>query len=89
LQNEDWPKAAPTSIANDEDFQTWLAAITEGCAKRGGIVLTMENPGLQEKLAHKEAVLAKSMHAATRVALTLATIQSDRVGLFLGLNCLM
>ncbi|PLW31538.1 hypothetical protein PCANC_17141 [Puccinia coronata f. sp. avenae] len=77
LQNEDWPKAAPTSIANNEDFQNWLTAIAKGRAKRGGIALTMENPGLQEKLAHKEAVLAKSVHAATRVALTSATVQSD------------
>ncbi|PLW15915.1 hypothetical protein PCASD_19867 [Puccinia coronata f. sp. avenae] len=77
LQNKDWPKASPNLIANNEDFQSWLTAINEERAKRGGIVLTMENPGLRDQLAYKEAVLAKSVRAASRVASTSGPVESD------------
>ncbi|PLW07084.1 hypothetical protein PCASD_24053 [Puccinia coronata f. sp. avenae] len=73
LRNKDWPKASPNLIANNEDFQSWLTAINKARAKRGGIVLTMENPGLRDQLAHKEAVSAKSM----RVASMSGPVESD------------
>ncbi|PLW37354.1 hypothetical protein PCASD_09639 [Puccinia coronata f. sp. avenae] len=63
LRNEDYPKATPVSISSNTDFQNWIQTIIEVRAKRGGIVLTMENPQVKEQLAHKEALLAKSLCA--------------------------
>jgi hypothetical protein len=42
---------------------SWINEITATKAKKGGIILFMENPAQREALAHKEAVLAKSVRA--------------------------
>jgi hypothetical protein len=63
LQNKEYAKGTPVVISSDYDFQKWMDCIMENNLKRGGIILTMENPLVKEKLAHMEALLAKSIHA--------------------------
>ncbi|PLW24044.1 hypothetical protein PCASD_14507 [Puccinia coronata f. sp. avenae] len=61
LQNEEYAKGAPIVISSDYDFQKWMDCIVESKAKRGGMILMMENPLVKEKIAHMEALLAKSI----------------------------
>jgi hypothetical protein len=60
LRNNKWPKLETGQISNNESFMSWIDEITATKAKKGGIILVMENPAQREALAHKEAVLAKS-----------------------------
>jgi hypothetical protein len=80
LRNDEWPKSSPGAITNDEDFMSWIDEITATEAKKGGIVLVMENPAHREALAHKEAVLAKSVRAeSSRMAASMSRGLYDEV----------
>jgi hypothetical protein len=61
LQNNEYAKGAPMVISSDYDFQKWMDCIVESKAKRDGIILTMENLSVKEKLTHMEALVAKSI----------------------------
>jgi hypothetical protein len=57
LQNKEYAKGAPILISSDYDFQKWMGCIVESKAKRGGIILTIENSLVKEKIDHMEALL--------------------------------
>ncbi|PLW45102.1 hypothetical protein PCASD_04599 [Puccinia coronata f. sp. avenae] len=78
LQNKEYAKGAPIVISSNYNFQKCMDCIVESKAKRGGIILTMENPLVKEKLAHMEALLAKSICAeSSRLASQLGPAASD------------
>ncbi|PLW19508.1 hypothetical protein PCASD_18936 [Puccinia coronata f. sp. avenae] len=78
LQNEEYVKGTLVVIFSDYDFQKWMDCIVENNAKRGGIILTMENLLVKKKLAHMEALLAKSICAeSSRLASQSGPAASD------------
>jgi hypothetical protein len=80
LQNKEYAKGTPIVISSNYNFQKCMDCIVESKAKRGGIILTMENLLVKEKLAHMEALLAKSICAESpRLTSHLGPAASDDV----------
>jgi hypothetical protein len=80
LRNNKWPKSSPGALTNNKEFMSWIDEITATKAKKGGIILVMENPVQREALAHKEVVSAKSVRAeSSRLATSTTPGLSDNV----------
>jgi hypothetical protein len=61
FQNKKYAKGTAIAISSNYDFQKWMDCMVEKEAKRGGIILKMENLLVKEKPTHMEALLAKSI----------------------------
>ncbi|WAQ89478.1 hypothetical protein PtA15_11A167 [Puccinia triticina] len=61
LRNDEWSKLTPTAIPDESAFCSWMDALFTTRARKGGILMTMEN--LQKKLdrAHKDDLLSRNI----------------------------
>jgi hypothetical protein len=62
LKHHDWPKGSPKLITLNGSFAKWLGDIDAGTQTKGGIIILMNNPKDKVSLAHKEDLVARTVH---------------------------